>query len=72
MSFTEKIQGLYNDIESSKKLINDVNDYIHDNIRNLYDIGELLEINWRSQQGEEFIKHKCSECYELMKSLQEV
>lgn len=72
VSFTEKIQGLCNDIESSKKLINDVNDYIHDNIRNLYDIGELLEINWRSQQGEEFIKHKCSECYELMKSLQEV
>lgn len=71
VAFSEKIQGLSESIEESKLRIKEVNQYIDDTIRNLYDVDKLLGINWRGQDGANFINKKCKECYELIMIFEE-
>lgn len=72
VAFTEKINGLCETLEKAKSNIEDVKQYIDDTIRNLYEMDELLEINWRGKEGEEFINKRCKECYELIEAFEEV
>ncbi len=71
VAFTEKIYGLCENLEDAKSKIEDVKQYIDDVIRNLYEINELLEINWKGKEGQDFIDKKCKECYELIKAFEE-
>ncbi|MHC1682899.1 MAG: hypothetical protein AB6733_08120 [Clostridiaceae bacterium] len=71
VAFSEKIQGLCESIEESKLKIKEVNQYIDDTIRNLYDVDKLLDINWRGKDGANFINKKCKECYELIMIFEE-
>ena len=52
--------------------VNDVKQYIDDTIRNLYEMDELLGINWKGKEGKDFIDKKCKECYELIQAFEEV
>lgn len=72
VAFTEKIYGLCENLERAKSSIEDVKQYIDDTIRNLYEMDELLGINWRGNEGKDFINKKCKECYELIEAFEEV
>ena len=72
MAFTEKIYGVCENQHKAKFYIKDVKQYIDDTIRNLYEMDELLGINWRGKEGQDFINKKCKECYELIQAFEEV
>ena len=71
VSFAEKVQGLCDSVDESKSKIKEVNRYIDDNIRNLYNREEIVNINWRGEEGKRFIDKKCKECYELLMLFEE-
>lgn len=71
VAFTEKVQGLCRNIEDGKARIKEVNQHIDDTIRNLYTADELININWRGHEGEDFINKKCKQCYELIMIFEE-
>ncbi|HBI6963835.1 TPA: hypothetical protein K8N27_002217 [Clostridium perfringens] len=71
VSFAEKVQGLCNSVDESKSKIREVNIYIDDTIRNLYKREEIVNINWRGEEGKLFIDKKCRECYELLMLFEE-
>ena len=58
--------------DKAKSYIKDVKQYIDDTIRNLYEMDELLGINWKGKEGKDFIDKKCKECYELIQAFEEV
>ena len=72
VAFTEKIYGVFENQDKAKFYIKDVKQYIDDTIRNLYEMDELLGINWRGKEGQDFINKKCKECYELIQAFEEV
>ena len=71
VSFAEKVQGLCDNVDESKAKIRDINRYIDDNIRNLYNREEIVNINWRGKEGKGFIDKKCRECFELLMLFEE-
>lgn len=71
VAFTEKVQGLCDNIEEAKSRIREVNQYIDDKIRNLYTIDTLINIDWKGKEGIDFINRKCKECYELIMIFEE-
>lgn len=72
VAFSEKVQGLCNNIDEANDKIQDVKEYIDDKIRNTYKIEDLLKINWKGNEGKSFIDKKCKECYRLLQLLEEV
>lgn len=71
VAFAEKVQGLCDSVDESKSKIREVNIYIDDTIRNLYKREEIVNINWRGEEGKLFIDKKCRECYELLMLFEE-
>lgn len=71
VSFFEKILGLYKDISTANKKIQEVKQYIDENIRYIYEFEEIIDIDWLGQDGITFINKKCRECYDILASLEE-
>lgn len=71
VAFFEKIQGLCGSIKEANLRIKEINEYIDDSIRNLYEEEELLHIDWKGAEGISFINEKCRKCYELLMLFEE-
>ncbi|WPC42847.1 hypothetical protein [Clostridium sp. JS66] len=69
VSFSEKIEGLVDDIDEMNQIINDVNEYIEVSIVDNYKTLELSEINWKAEEGLSFVKDRCNEAFDILITL---
>lgn len=72
VAFSEKILGLFPNIDEANNKVSEVKMYIDDKLRNMYEKQELLEIDWRSEEGIRFINERCEESYKLLEIFEEV
>lgn len=70
-NFFEKIQGLCGSINKTNKAIDEIKNNIRITLENKYSIEELVNINWMSRTGKDFISKVCDEAFEIFILMEE-
>lgn len=66
-NFSEKIEGLCKNLDEYISAENNIKDFIRVEIERKYNFEDLSKIDWKGEQGKEFINKKCSDAYEIFK-----
>lgn len=71
INFSEKIEGLCKNLDEYVKAEKDIKDFIRVEIERKYTPEDLNRIDWKGNQGRDFMNKKCKDAFEIFKMWKE-